>query len=262
MQYVLGLSFFFKYYRNPANVRVYSDNTLIDDICLDKDIKLSNFDTNKRNFNEPVETVGLTTNEKGNLVEEFYGEDNYINNENDLEKDFIDPNKFPEKLFLYTLEGEQLGRNISLEIHNDNTNYTNGFMTKYSYIVFYTCFLMPLSLLHTKYWFKPWRKVGSESCSEDYTNIMMHNGKQPWPSNLGSATVERNGQKGHLDLRQQFGGSFNITWPLQKRFGVHYIGTKSPAHFGSLWKPHKFRNLMLHYNILNTENENKRNHNA
>ena len=152
MRYVLGLSFFFKYYRNPANVRVYSDNTLIDDICLDKDIKLSNFDTNKRNFNEPVETVGLTTDVKGNLVEEFYGKDNYITKENNLGEDLVNPDKFPEKLFLYTLDGKQLGKNISLEIHNDNTNYTNGFMTKYSYFVFYSCFLMPQSLLHKKYW--------------------------------------------------------------------------------------------------------------
>ena len=118
MQYVLGLSFLFKYYRNPANVRIYSENTLLDDISLDKDIKLTTFDQTKRNYNEPIEP--------------YPGYD-MLYMDNDLEKDLMDPDRFPEKLFLYTLEGEQLGRNINLEIHNDNTNYTNGFMTKYSY---------------------------------------------------------------------------------------------------------------------------------
>lgn len=245
MQYVLGLSFLFKFYRNPANVRIYSENTLLDDISLDQDIKLTTFDKTKRNYNEPIEP--------------YPGYD-MLYMDNNLEKDLMDPDRFPEKLFLYTLEGEQLGQNITLEIQNDNTNYTNGFMTKYSYFVFYTCFLMPVSLLYKKYWFKPWRKKGVECWTEDYTNIQMQDGRGTWPSNLGSAVVERDNHKGHLDYRQQFGGSFKIKWPISKRFGVHYIGDKRPI--GRLTQPHKFRNLMLHYNILNTENENKRNHNA
>ena len=40
MKYVLGLSFEFKYYKNPANIKIFSNNQLIDDIDLTEDIKL------------------------------------------------------------------------------------------------------------------------------------------------------------------------------------------------------------------------------
>ena len=42
MKYVLGLSFEFKYYKNPANIKIFSNNQLIDDIDLTEDINSTN----------------------------------------------------------------------------------------------------------------------------------------------------------------------------------------------------------------------------
>ena len=43
MKYVLGLSFEFKYYKNPANIKIFSNNQLIDDIDLTEDINSKNY---------------------------------------------------------------------------------------------------------------------------------------------------------------------------------------------------------------------------
>ena len=46
MKYVLGFIFEYKYYKNPANIKIFSNNQLIDDIDLTKDIKIKNMSGN------------------------------------------------------------------------------------------------------------------------------------------------------------------------------------------------------------------------
>ena len=42
MKYVLGLLFEYKYYKNPANIKIFSNNQLIDEIDLTEDVKMKN----------------------------------------------------------------------------------------------------------------------------------------------------------------------------------------------------------------------------
>ena len=42
MKYVLCLLFEYKYYKNPANLKIFSNNQLIDEIDLTEDIKMKN----------------------------------------------------------------------------------------------------------------------------------------------------------------------------------------------------------------------------
>ena len=46
MKYVLGLLFEYKYYKNPANIKIFSNNQLIDEIDLTEDIKIKNMSGN------------------------------------------------------------------------------------------------------------------------------------------------------------------------------------------------------------------------
>ena len=49
MKYVLGLLFEYKYYKNPANIKIFSNDQLIDDIDLTENIKMKNY-YNRINF--------------------------------------------------------------------------------------------------------------------------------------------------------------------------------------------------------------------
>ena len=48
-----------------------------------------------------------------------------------------------EKIFLYEIDGSVLGSQLTLDVSNDHNNFTNGFMTKFSYLEFDMVFLMP-----------------------------------------------------------------------------------------------------------------------
>lgn len=124
MKYILGLAFSFEYYRphpshKPAMLRIFADDLLIDEL----------------NFTETVgRSEGYSTvDERIKDVHKFRGTGwNYQTGQS-----------MCKKVLLYEIDEAVLGKNIHLEVTNNNSNYTNGFMTKYSYFMFDMVFLMP-----------------------------------------------------------------------------------------------------------------------
>ena len=85
MKYVLGLLFEYKYYKNPANIKIFSNNQLIDEIDLTEDINLKNMqiaDDNISLYNWRKKWKGHT------------GEGT----------DFASDLQIPDKSFIYTLD--------------------------------------------------------------------------------------------------------------------------------------------------------------
>ena len=118
MQYVLGVALEYKKYKKFARVRIFADDHLIDDLKLDKDI-------NTKTVSYGPITVGpnYKTDTSGTM-------------------------DIPKKLFFYEVDESVLKYNIRIEVENDDTNFNNGFMTKYSYIVLHKVFLIPKPYLN------------------------------------------------------------------------------------------------------------------
>ena len=134
MQYVLGFLFGFKFYKNNANVKIYVDDNLLDDLEIDSDIRIEKF-------------------EKCSVD---YGNKDHIK---------FDTLSLPKRIFTYTVDESAIKSNLKLVIENDNTNYTNGFMTEYSYFEWYSIFLIPKHFLskdeygHARKLFKRYKKM-------------------------------------------------------------------------------------------------------
>ncbi len=163
MKYVLGLLFEYKYYKNPANIKIFSNNQLIDEIDLTEDIEIKNVSGN----------MLLHKNAHLHYWYKKWRED-WIRNDTDnhngmwgeCASDVARGHTFgkshgawsmdtkeiqiPNKMFIYTLDETVLQNSIKIEITNNNSNYTNGFMTKWSSIAFYDIFLIPTHYLDFK----------------------------------------------------------------------------------------------------------------
>ena len=68
MKYVLGLLFEYEYYKNPANIKIFSNNQLIDEIDLTEDIKIKN---NKEFVSKREEILSMIWD----MEEEIMGKD-------------------------------------------------------------------------------------------------------------------------------------------------------------------------------------------
>ena len=119
MKYILGLAFSFEYYKNPATLRILVDDVLIDELVL----------------TESIERVGdINYNPKGMSDTLEFKNTNWR---------YHPKRSLAKKMYIYEVDESILNHYIRLEIENNNTNHTNGFITKYSYFIFDLVFLLP-----------------------------------------------------------------------------------------------------------------------
>ena len=198
MSHLLCLSFLYHRYRNDAIMRIYSDDHLLDELQLQEDIKPKAIDKSKtsvyRNLDGPLNFCWIA----------FY----------------------PEKFFLFEINELYLRKNIRIEVENNNNNYTNGFMSDYSYIKFNEIFLMPSSLLN----YENWKSYLAKPIPSEYDY------NEPFPIDI---------RKHHQD-QQEFvvkhsttpwkidffdnprGGSFSVEIPVNKKNNIIRLGRYHP----------------------------------
>lgn len=135
MSYVLCLGFNLKLYKKNPTVRVFINNSFIDQFEI-KDIFTSE------------EPGRLHTKEFLNLHKQHSKLNNvpvsYVMYKNTK---YIDPKTF---LIFFEIDKSCLAKNtnnLKIEVFNDDNNYTNGFMTKSTYISLTTCMLIPKETL-------------------------------------------------------------------------------------------------------------------
>ena len=252
MKYVLGLSFEFKYYKNPANIKIFSNNQLIDDINLTEDINSTNL--------SPV-TLCKTLPE---YYDWYYPWWNTFNESGD----YPQYKKIPEKMFVYTLDETNVQNSIKIEVTNDNTNYSNSFMTKWSSFTFRRIFLIPTYYLDLKNYYLLMQKKDSDIFANP--DNLKYNEKidtnLTWPD---ENRVVKNGQLTLYQsdktnwVNQEKGGSFSFELPIIEcgiKKGLKMLG---PKNYEQLLEKEKIRLYQSdlcplyfnRFNLINTQNE-------
>ena len=198
MSYTLCLLFEYYRYRHDAIVRVYADDRLVDELTLSSDINMK------------------CTNNVDPLVNRFIGP----TNETPVEL----PPVIPGKLFLFEIDERHLCNRIRIEVQNDHTNHTNGFMTKFSYLKFQDIFLLPNCLLEHDNWMRLRRmrllKNQGQSDGEGVPRLL-----SPHEVTLQPDPRQKNeGWRGHI-----LGGSFSMDIPLSRKHGVIHLGRMKPG---------------------------------
>jgi hypothetical protein len=187
MQYVLGVALEYKKYKKFARVRIFADDHLIDDLKLDKDIS-----TKTVSYGPMTVGPNYKTDTSGTI-------------------------DIPKKLFFYEVDESVLKYNIRIEVENDDTNFNNGFMTKYSYIVLHKVFLIPKPYLN-------------------YAKLDELSWRFNWPAMAQvvvdrhlvavESFIENSGIETPLSPFYKKGGSFSIKYPImvykQKSQGVKF----------------------------------------
>lgn len=129
MKYILGLAFTYNFYKKPVVIRLSSDNIMIDEIVLTESIGRRN-GGNTAWVAEPIPEKWLSQRKDDDLM---YKKWKHFGTKIDL----------CEKIFLYEIDESMLGSQLTLDVSNDHNNFTNGFMTRFSYLEFDMVFLMP-----------------------------------------------------------------------------------------------------------------------
>jgi len=203
MSYTLGLLFEYHRYRHDAIVRVYADNRLVDELSLSSDINIK------------------CTNNVGRPGHSFIGPANKIS-----------VMFTPKKLFLFEVDERHLHDRIRIEVQNDHTNHTNGFMTKFSYVKFHDIFLVPNCLLE----YKNWQRLPLQT---------VHGTSHHFASSKSFPHTPHN----EISLDHIMGGSFSMNIPLSRKHGVTHLGRLSP---GKIVVNDRFLDVLWAFGQLNT----------
>ena len=121
MKYIFGFNVGCKIYKKFPKINISLNDRLIDELVLD--------DGHLYNKHTVLDRKTYPDTESGR-------------------KDFIDDSLFSKKINLYTLDEKDLHGKITLKIRNDDNNYTNGFMTRSTQIIFSYVFLIPEFILY------------------------------------------------------------------------------------------------------------------
>ena len=250
MKYIFGLLFEYEYYKNPANIKIFFNDHLIDDIDLTENINIRNI---------PFDPSWLPIDASIRRNKTW---------------DFLKFLEIPEKVFVYTLDETIIQNSIRIEVTNNNSNYTNGFMTKWSSFIFHGIFLIPTYYLNHKAYdaFILEQKQHRDNIPGYPKLEFMHTTETErmyslqWPT---EDRVVRNGQfitdgtDKEVWARHTKGGSFSMEFPIIEyiyKKGLKMIG---PINYEQLLEKEKklivesnFWPLYLkHLKLINTQNE-------
>jgi hypothetical protein len=279
MKYILGLSFLYKKYKKNATIRIFSNNRLVDELLLDKDIDITHKAYsesltrklyNENNYN------GLYTKMRKKIVNGI--EKNALMDnpdrtlsEVDVEQGFTDDSSsawwkpgsrqkvnkysFPRTLFLFEIEDHDLEGEITIECINNDNNYTNGFMTKWSYIEFYNIFLLPKKALTNNFKEKILPRLYKNGMTRDISSVYQK--QNCWPS--ARKVIE---YVGNTDIDKlsysiygiKLGGQFQLKIPVIKKHNIKLFADKNRQHGLYLLDP-LIVFYFSHYDLINRVNE-------
>tara|TARA_Y100001938_G_scaffold144306_1_gene218639 strand:- start:1331 stop:2116 length:786 start_codon:yes stop_codon:yes gene_type:complete len=138
MKYILYLAFEYKYYKKPGVIELFADDRLIDSIELKESIGRKDGELIEP-YDRPDKPVRLAS-ESGYAP---FTKRKFNDLKHGKWKHWADKWSVCEKFFALEIEGDMLKNKLTLNIKNDHNNYTNGFMTKFSYFRFDAVGLIP-----------------------------------------------------------------------------------------------------------------------
>lgn len=193
MKYILGLLFEYKRFKKNAIIRISSDNTLIDELVLEKDIDYVEKITSKC----PMQYLKTKYCKRNSLKILPYAKKYF---------------RMPEKIFLYEIDGDFVNNSVQLEFIVSDTNATNGFMTEYAYVVIRDIFLLPKKILNKSAYLSIFPRL-----YKPHKNIA---GNKVWPSGIPAAKIIRNAEEKDLNNLEVLGGNFTVRIPVIKKHKI------------------------------------------
>ena len=264
MKYVLGVGLLYKKYKKQANIRIFSNNRLINDYILDEDVNL------KKVTNINTEFVKKYT---GSIMKPMSIKDS----------DELVDLKLPSKITLYELDEEAIGDKISIEVKNDDNNYTNGFMSKFAYITPFTIFLIPKSFLvnGAKLFWKIYKHYNDKVILPNHNNNFYTGDRASWPIALsfellknGKTIIQKRNlypttstgsnksqkmyhKKDNISPGIQIGGSFSMYYHVKKKYGIKMLTEANNNNIKGYFTDFDrwFLLLLCNSNFINTTNE-------
>ena len=128
MRYILGIGLLYKKYKKNATIRIYIDNNLIETYQLTQNV-------------DPIK-IPITIIERIKKKFTWFNR-KWFNHPDTMQNKC----KIPKFLKLIEIEEEKLTGEVRIEVDNDDSNYTNGFMSKSSLIEPNFFILCPKELL-------------------------------------------------------------------------------------------------------------------
>ena len=216
MKYLLCMGFFCNVYKVEPKVRIFLNDILIDEVTLEHQDKI--FANRETHFlcNTPLGDSPL---------------------------------KNLPKFFIYNIDIDDDWKKIKLklDVDNDDSNYSNGFMTKSTLLILDYFFLLPENKnLYFK--FKDWRR--KKMISADYAWFCSHN--RDLFSYATSLLWHQNERK-KLEIGECVGGSGYFECELHKKYKIFMPNLPQPYRFSLQEK------LIEYIYDKYSENENQRN---
>tara|TARA_X000000950_G_scaffold286077_1_gene393885 strand:+ start:2225 stop:2962 length:738 start_codon:yes stop_codon:yes gene_type:complete len=245
MKYILGISLTFEHFKGETKIKIFCDNTLIDDIILDKTIKTEPAFSYYPDINQTSEFVSIQSKM---------------------------PVDLPEKIFLYEIDDAILGDKLSFEIEDENSNYTNGFMTRSNLLMFHQVFIMPKILLEKnnfnklgKLFRNRFKKYDAIADAMDAKGIVGENAELnataiDWP--FYNKFYKTDSQDLHINT--WFGGTTEIYMKIRKKFGIKHLwpGRAHSNNAVVMGLPVWFATYCHKYGLINKINEDQRSNNT
>ena len=254
MKYILIIGIEYKKYLRPANLTINIGDKFIDSFELERDYPSTN-DVRpiigKPWFEKMLASIDNKNIRKG--VSYLWADP---------------PRPLPTFYKVYTLNDHDLEGYLSIDVENDNNNYTNGFMTHSSLIKLGIVSLIPMNLITNN---------GEDLCKIVYrldrsfmkftrrnwvdSQLLLHQG-QCWPNAFyfevkrKNENYEKNGVKNH-DF--WLGGSFIARYPIHVKHKIKYLSKPETKNTGLVKNMIDVRVLLFSWlsNKLNITDENQ-----
>ena len=241
MQYVLGVGFIVDKYKKNPRVRVFLDDQMIDEHELDENnVGKRPLEVDRLNYklvDWDDDTWSMVQKVKEQSLKQVLHtcKDELATNESDRfllkESDLL--YRTPKYFKLYHIDDSMLEgkKQISLEILNNDSNYSNGFMTRATTIDLRHVFLLPTELIkHFKSRAEDFHSHMSKIIPKEFDGLcdfkFCHNGREynhclgyPFPIEYKWRNLEKK-TEGEKMFLHKVGGSGVLTLALGKMNGV------------------------------------------
>ena len=255
MKYTLVVGIEYKKYKKSANIRISTDERLIDDFDLDKDIKsfedadqvldnINKFHYKNLQYRQMAWDSGKLPSRKvirGTPMDRVY--------QGPMDPQFVDTrwpsDTVPRYFRVYDIDDTHLKNILKLTVSNSNSDYSNGFIKNSSLIRFPIIALFPKELTennceklmkilvkfenntHDRHWYKQQKShtevVRYNVCTLGYNKQGSLECAWPSPEYYKITFNDNNNADGIKQIDEWLGGSFDLELQIKKKHRVSFL---------------------------------------
>ena len=219
MKYILVLGILFKKFKNPADVVVSVGDRLIDTFQLEEDYPPCS---------HILSLIDRTWYEK-------LGKSAWLKRK----KNAVEPwDNIPRLFKIYHINKNHLHGNLQIKVHNENSDYTNGFIRNSSQINFPIIALIPDNLVDSsgEKLMKIYKRFANAIDKRVSMNKNLSDVDSQWPNinrfycHRQDETHEKSDYK--IGGWSWIGGSFTVQVPIKNKHHIKYLGSSRKNEIG------------------------------